>query len=316
MKKILLPALILCLLLSLAACGQKQAAPEPEKAPPAAPDAAENPEKTPEARPAEPEVKPELPPEEPEKEPEIQPEEEPEIEPEEPEAGPEEPEEQNQLGSGEKSEVSGELPESLAKAWLLGDRGRGLNLYFTLFEDGTAQLVVQTDIGDLLELSFGHWSQPGEGRLRLEMTDDPTGSEDGRGSWGGEYLVTTDGIRLTLEGTGGADELSREREGENRTTFFLGDRIPEGRPILDPLHDSRITGAALCCYMERNGGCEPGNIVAESFGPEGVSVHLYDVVDDHTATCAWYLIDPDTLLGSDGITGEEIDFLPYAEMLY
>ena len=107
-----------------------------------------------------------------------------------------------------------------------------------------------------------------------------------------------------------------EREGENRTTFFLRDRIPEGRPILYPLHDYRITEAARCCYMEKNGGYEPANIEAEEFGPEGVRVHLYDVVDDHTATCAWYLIDPDTLLGSDEITGEEIDFLPYAQMAY
>ena len=41
--------------------------------------------------------------------------------------------------------------------------------------------------------------------------------------------------------------------------------------------------------------------------------HLYDIVDDHTATCAWYIIDRHTLIGTDELFETEIDFSPYAE---
>lgn len=44
------------------------------------------------------------------------------------------------------------------------------------------------------------------------------------------------------------------------------------------------------------------------------TIHLYDIVDDHTATCGWYTIDAFTTIGTDDITGEQIFFGQYAAL--
>lgn len=41
------------------------------------------------------------------------------------------------------------------------------------------------------------------------------------------------------------------------------------------------------------------------------TIHLYDIVDDHTTTCGWYTIDALTTMGTDDLTGEQIFFGDY-----
>ena len=41
------------------------------------------------------------------------------------------------------------------------------------------------------------------------------------------------------------------------------------------------------------------------------TIHLYDIVDDHTATYGWYTIDALTTMGSDDLSGEQIFFGDY-----
>lgn len=41
------------------------------------------------------------------------------------------------------------------------------------------------------------------------------------------------------------------------------------------------------------------------------TIHLYDIVDDHTATYGWYTIDALTTMGTDDLTGEQIFFGDY-----
>ena len=42
-----------------------------------------------------------------------------------------------------------------------------------------------------------------------------------------------------------------------------------------------------------------------------VTVHLFDDMDDHTATAAWYTFPPESYIATDDITGETIDLTEY-----
>ena len=75
--------------------------------------------------------------------------------------------------------------------------------------------------------------------------------------------------------------------------------------------DGALLRAALDFYEART-GYRPGAARVDSRSEEGVSIQLYDDMGTHTATCAWYLVDPDTLTGTDEITGEAIDLSPHA----
>ena len=60
-------------------------------------------------------------------------------------------------------------------------------------------------------------------------------------------------------------------------------------------------------------GYAPGCIDVQN-NDEGYAVgQLYDVVDDHTATSAWYMLNRVTLTGSDGMTGSAVIMSDYAE---
>ena len=66
-------------------------------------------------------------------------------------------------------------------------------------------------------------------------------------------------------------------------------------------------------YCEASTGYRPGAVRVDSVDEEEVTLQLYDDMGTHTATAAWYCIDPATLEGSDIITGEEIAFYSYMD---
>ena len=66
-------------------------------------------------------------------------------------------------------------------------------------------------------------------------------------------------------------------------------------------------------YCEYATGHRPGVVRIDSEDEEGITLQLYDDMGDHTATCAWYCIDPSTMEGYDLITGEEIAFYSYMQ---
>ena len=48
-------------------------------------------------------------------------------------------------------------------------------------------------------------------------------------------------------------------------------------------------------------------VLADGRTEDGVVLHLYEDMGTHTATYAWYVIDPVTLTGYDEMTGEPVD---------
>lgn len=59
-------------------------------------------------------------------------------------------------------------------------------------------------------------------------------------------------------------------------------------------------------YREDKGEYIPEFIVVEDYKDNIVTIHLYDVVDGHTATSDWYYIDRNSGIGED-LLGEKID---------
>lgn len=74
---------------------------------------------------------------------------------------------------------------------------------------------------------------------------------------------------------------------------------------------SGYTDAELCKmaqdYYERHNGFRPP--ISEVDGTNGdiVTIHLYEIVGDHTATSAWYDIDRKSAKGTDTIFGDPVD---------
>ena len=63
-------------------------------------------------------------------------------------------------------------------------------------------------------------------------------------------------------------------------------------------------------YYQKKYNYKPSH--AEAFVDEEneniINIHLYDIVDDHTATVDWYAIDKYTAVGTN-VLGEEVDLM-------
>lgn len=70
--------------------------------------------------------------------------------------------------------------------------------------------------------------------------------------------------------------------------------------------DEELTELALC-YYEKHYGYRPNDAGLQDNGDGTVSIQLYDNLDGHNSTCAWYTIDRLTLLGKDDNTREAVD---------
>ena len=72
-----------------------------------------------------------------------------------------------------------------------------------------------------------------------------------------------------------------------------------------PISDAELIRTAKNYYKMKN-GYEPQNVEIDSRSGDTVSIHLYDMADDHTATLDWYYIDIYTGIGTN-LTGETVN---------
>ena len=70
--------------------------------------------------------------------------------------------------------------------------------------------------------------------------------------------------------------------------------------------EADVCSAAAAYYEMVTGSSAPIVSIDSRQGNE-VTLHLYEDMDDHTATLAWYTVDLDSWVGTDDITGEAID---------
>ena len=62
-------------------------------------------------------------------------------------------------------------------------------------------------------------------------------------------------------------------------------------------------------YYEKNHGCRPTSCDAENNADGTVTLHLYDNMEDHIATLAWYTVDRTSCAGTDDVMLTEINLL-------
>lgn len=197
------------------------------------------------------------------------------------------------------------VPAEIIETWTYrnGDQSWGL----TILEDGQAQFFVQNGIGELLGLSGGPWSYKDD-ILHLELTIDPNFYEGFPPLWedlGGDYRCEFkhQGGQLILTDLGNKHSILPEQAGD--TAAFESSAAMFQREE----EEFVVTSAVRAYYEAKTGQPYPGFVEVAGRSENGlVSVQVYEDMDGHTATAAWYTVNMETLLGTDDMTGEEIDF--------
>lgn len=78
------------------------------------------------------------------------------------------------------------------------------------------------------------------------------------------------------------------------------------------LSDDEIEGLLRLYIRDTADGYEPQFVEADGFDGNTVNVHVYDIIDDHTATYGWFYINRLTAKG-DNFIEEPVDLTPYLE---
>lgn len=199
--------------------------------------------------------------------------------------------------------------KSYAHTWVYTETAGGGRVFrLVLGEDGSAQLIVQDGVGNLVGLSSGTWTLTGVMRLRLALTAEKSdGRElgaDEKFSIGGEYMaVLGDEADLIMDRTKGASALAPAME-EDAVIFYKEQFMPEDV--------SRACRAVLGYYAFVNGEPYPGRAEAEEYGSDGVVIRLRRDAGGSEADGV-YTVDPVSLTGKDEATGAEIDFSYYSD---
>lgn len=203
--------------------------------------------------------------------------------------------------------------DAIQGTWKYMDPSEKKHIYRIIFsEDGSVQLVQQNEIGELLSLSDGHWTVTGRDRLQIQLTsymlDGCEIEETRRKTFGGEYRTDRKNdstMILTCEDKSAPLVPGHEK---NPAEFHIEEADLDKK---DSDTEKIICDAVLKWYEDINKEPYPGIAEVDSIGPEGWIIHLYENMGDHIATSGWYTINPDTMIGTDDIIGEEIDFSPY-----
>ena len=199
----------------------------------------------------------------------------------------------------------------LTKRWVwVGQTAEGKIYYnLDLLEDDLAEMVVQDDIGQLLNLYGGNWKIIDENIIHLDLhldSPDETIGENDQKELSGNYKVSFENnYGLNVVCLNDASPLVKDHE--SHSIVFREEKMYKnamGFAYTD------LGKAAISYYSEIYGELSNYEIDYEE-NENGVLLHIYEDLDDHVATIAWYLVDDETGLGSDEITGEEIDLTPY-----
>lgn len=138
------------------------------------------------------------------------------------------------------------------------------------------------------------------------------------------YIITLDGDSMTLVSTdpepeSGEEVTIRLCRGKSEELKELRKELAENikkstetssNAENDEDADNKYADAALDHYEKEN-GYRPSSFTVETNEDGSITVHLFDDMDDHTATAAWYTFPPDSFIATDDITGETIDLTEY-----
>lgn len=76
--------------------------------------------------------------------------------------------------------------------------------------------------------------------------------------------------------------------------------------------DDELSQMALDFYAANNDGYVPSTAYIEVSDDTSVTIHLFDNMEGHITTYAWYKVDRKTAEGEDIVFGDKIDLKPAA----
>lgn len=195
--------------------------------------------------------------------------------------------------TGEATQTSAVIAEPTAESQteylFLPGVWRGEDSYFFFHEDGSGQLLTfEYGIG------VGFQMEPFTGdsvTFHMGAADDNTvfGVSD----------VTGESVTLTTE-DGTNDTLVYVCEGDSETFSFYSNE--EARTL------------ALSFYQAQT-GYAPQYAGVQNNADGTLTIQLYDEVDGHNSTSAWYTVDRVTLVGTDDMTGDTVDLKTAADSI-
>ena len=199
------------------------------------------------------------------------------------------------------------LPRELYGQWMMEDQNENQRYSLTFYENGTVQYVVQDGIGNVLGLYRGRWMAAMGAVVQMQLIPDgATDLRDGR-TIGCTYRIQAEREGLYLMETEQTGDLLIPHLTGRVLRFDAQTRVLEREAL-----ENDVWNAIYYYYDAVNGEPYPGNIIIEQWlDQETVQVHLYEELEDHTATLTWYTVNVYTLVGTDEMTGETIDFSPY-----
>lgn len=106
--------------------------------------------------------------------------------------------------------------------------------------------------------------------------------------------------------------LSVEWEDGRQETFVP---VSTGGDDFSFFTNEELRNVALAYYGAQT-GYYPQLAGVQSNDDGTASIQLYDLVEDHNSTSAWYTIDRVTLAGTDDLTGEAVDMSDFADNRY
>ena len=164
---------------------------------------------------------------------------------------------------------------------------RGEDSYFFFHEDGSGQLL-NFEYG----IGVGFQMEPFTGdSLTFHM-----GAADNNTVFGVSD-VTGESVTLTTD-DGTNDTLVYVCEGDSETFSFYSNE--EAQTL------------ALSFYQAQT-GYTPQYAAVQNNADGTLTIQLYDEVDGHNSTSAWYTVDRVTLVGTDDMTGETVDLKTAAD---
>ena len=154
--------------------------------------------------------------------------------------------------------------------------------------------------------------QDGNSITRIENADDDY-------MWPAQLEIADNQIKITYESStsGSGGSISVSIDGKATLSPYVSADGSSCNPTESS--NSSSSGAVgysddeLCRmagdYYERHNDGRPQCVDIDSVDGDLVTLHLYNMYDDHTATFAWYQVNRNTASGTDTLTGDEIDLL-------
>lgn len=195
--------------------------------------------------------------------------------------------------TGEATETSSATAEPTAEIQseylFLPGVWRGEDSYFFFHEDGSGQLL-NFEYG----IGVGFQMEPFTGdSVTFHM-----GAADNNTVFGVSD-VTGESVTLTTD-DGTNDTLVYVCEGDSETFSFYSNE--EAQTL------------ALSFYQAQT-GYTPQYAAVQNNADGTLTIQLYDEVDGHNSTSAWYTVDRVTLVGTDDMTGDTVDLKTAADSI-